>query len=302
MKKIREIIHHCVKGFKLVEFAPLMKCFNDLSSKLIALGADTSVGKTLFQCQLALDILKNNHDTSLLFMNLDDSIGTTWIRLLSNMTGVPPILVKQPDMIKQSEMREHLEKAIDILDQLQESKRLSVYSMETFFATDSTSDFRLEKRLTDLKSHIGRMSRENPKLVMSLDHGSNIYAMCRGDEAENASITFARLKSISNHYDMPIIGTFEVNKPKANGTTPQLKGGSKVLYAPDFVAYFTKAGGITHQTTKLTIEKNKINGVTGELTLEFDDSKTAFLISEDNLNISSIDQSNIQLRDISGYL
>lgn len=44
-----------------------------INNKLITIGAESSVGKTAFSTQLALNLLENNNDTILAFFSLDDS-------------------------------------------------------------------------------------------------------------------------------------------------------------------------------------------------------------------------------------
>jgi DNA primase catalytic core len=114
-------------GYKLVRFPLVQSYIYGLQSGLYIIAADPNVGKTMFQINLAVDVLASNDNASVVFYSMDDSRERIVDRFLAKLTeiSINDVQFHLDDLAQQ----ERLDKAYAQLTHWFEAGRLEIYEL-----------------------------------------------------------------------------------------------------------------------------------------------------------------------------
>ena len=186
-------------GYELKRFSSLAKNIDGVQPGFYVIGAETSIGKTSFLCNITLDLLDANPNLTGLYFTLDDSRDVILNRLLSIRTGIPINQVqKLKGLHENPRHRPMIEDGYNYLMGLADRGRLFIRD-----ASEIESIF-------DLEFEIKR--RTNKNLFVVVDALYNMDVGLDADQRRENIERANRLKALATTHDIPIICTGELRK------------------------------------------------------------------------------------------
>lgn len=263
-----------ILGFKLNKFPFIESKLNGLRSGFYLIGADSNIGKTFWEINIALDVLLSNENVLILFFTLDDDETIILNRMLSNLANIDIDDVEIPaNLDKEKQMS--LEKAYSILRN----------HSENLFIIDSEK----VRTFSELEHFITLAKEKNKdkKLVVFVDAIFNIDVE-ESSLKEARSINIARankFKALSNKMKIPLLCTIELIKNKGD-ETPQKKHimeSGKYVYNANLIWLLHTSEQdqkLNESPITLIWIKNKLSGFKGTTGLTFLRNKGIILENE----------------------
>lgn len=244
-----------------------------INNKLITIGAESSVGKTAFSTQLALNLLENNNDTILAFFSLDDS--KTF--LLTKMINY--LLSKHNIEYDVSNIKKYKNTFLKLIY----SKRIAIFENIHIYSLYSE----LLKFINNAKENI-----KNPRLIVVIDYLQIIdhesYNLREGlnkicKDLKNIQKKLDCMMIILSQFNrLPIINTIQTNnnnnkeniKENTTNTLSRYRETSEIENISD-ICINLEAVRNKKYNTRLYIVKNK----SGEKDLIFTSTREKYTFS-----------------------
>ena len=227
-------------------FSELESFFKD---SLITVGAESSVGKTSFASQLALELLENNDDTILAFYSLDDSktfiIKKMIYQLLSKKSKSNKLDINNEDFIKS--IKKHKNDYLKLIL----SNRIAIF--------ESLNIYNLYSQLIKLKNNAkNNLNIENPRIIIIIDY-LQIIEHESSNLREGLNKICSYLKDIQKKLNCMMILLSQFNRSKETNinTLIRYRETSEIENISDLCINLENIQNQDYYNTKLYIVKNK---------------------------------------------
>jgi DNA primase len=253
-------------GYKLDQFPLIKGTIYGLQSGLYIIAADPNVGKTMFQINLAVDVLASNPEASVLFYSMDDSRERIVDRFLAKLTqiSINDVQFKLDDQAEQQK----LDAAYGQLTQWFNAGRLEIYELNDSLTMNSIN--------LEIREHPNR-----EKLVTFIDGIYNVpidgeTVPIREQNVERAN----QVKNLVKIFKIPVIVTAELRKreQKDNGkkgrSLHDIMETGKYGYNADLIWLLHEgknAGGLQNGSQRINVvfAKNKLSGYKEVIRMDF---------------------------------
>ena len=274
-------------GYSLHQFPLIQEKIYGLQSGLYIIAADPNVGKTMFQINLAIDVLNSNPEASVLFYSMDDSRERIVDRFLARLTeiSINDVQFKLGDQAEQQK----LDDAYAQLTQWFDAGRLEIYELNESLTMSSIN--------LEIREHKNR-----EKLVVFIDGIYNVpidgeSAPIREQNIERAN----QVKELVKIFKIPVIVTAELRKreQKDNGkkgrSLHDIMETGKYGYNADLIWLLHEAknaGGLNNgaQSINVVFAKNKLSGFKEVIKMDF----TKEIAQFHEVGIAGVDEENGQ--------
>ena len=264
---INSIINTKKYNLKNTVFEELNEFIKD---SLITIGAESSVGKTSFATQLALEILNNNNDTILTFYSLDDSkifiIKKMILQLLSKSNKK---IYNDADIIKMIKKQKN-----DLL-QIITSNRIAIF--------EQLNIYNLHSQLLKLvKNAENNLNIKNPRMIVIIDY-LQIIDHDSNNLREGLNKICSYLKDIQKKFNCMMILLSQFNRSKETNinTLIRYRETSEIENISDLCINLESIQNQQKYNTKLYIVKNK-SGEKNKVFISLRDAYTFSKFIEDN--------------------
>lgn len=260
---IDSIINTSHYNFENTSFNALKDFIKD---SLITIGAESSVGKTSFASQLALEILENNDDTILVFYSLDDSktfLTKKMILQLFNKNN-KVFFNNDDDFIKSVKKYKNTVLKLLLSQRIAIFEKLNIYSMYS--------------QLLELKNNaIHKLNIKKPKIIVVIDY-LQIIEHDSINLREGLNKVCSYLKNIQKEFNcmMVLLSQFNRSKEMNINTLVRYRETSEIENISDLCINLESILDQDFYNTKLYIVKNK----SGEKNKIFISSRQAYSFSE----------------------
>ena len=253
-------------GYPLGQFPLIEEKIYGLQTGLYIIAADPNIGKTMFQINLAVDVLNSNPDASVLFYSMDDSRERIVDRFLAKLTqiSINDVQFKLDDAGQQ----QLLDDAYAQLSQWFEDGRLEIYELSESL-TMSAINFEVHEH------------KNRSRSVVFIDGIYNVpiegdYTAIREENIERAN----QVKELVKIFKIPVIVTAELRKreqgekKKKQRSLHDIMETGKYGYNADLIWMLHEGkndGAIQAgvQTINVQFAKNKLSGFKDVITMEF---------------------------------
>ncbi|MCX6135902.1 MAG: CHC2 zinc finger domain-containing protein [Ignavibacteriales bacterium] len=253
-------------GYPLYQFPLIQEKIYGLQSGLYIIAADPNIGKTMFQINLAVDVLNSNPEASVLFYSMDDSRERIADRFLAKLTQISINDVQfRLDDVGQQQI---LDDAYRQLTQWFDAGRLEIYEL-TESLTMSAINF-------EIREHKNR-----GRMVVFIDGIYNVpiegdYNAIREENIERAN----QVKELVKIYKIPVIVSAELRKREQGGRERRRRSLHDIMetgkygYNADLIWLLHEgpnAAGVQNgaQIINIQFAKNKLSGFKDVITMEF---------------------------------
>ena len=257
-------------------FSELESFFKD---SLITVGAESSVGKTSFASQLALELLENNDDTILAFYSLDDSktfiIKKMIYQLLSKKSKSNKLDINNEDFIKS--IKKHKNDYLKLIL----SNRIAIF--------ESLNIYNLYSQLIKLKNNAkNNLNIENPRIIIIIDY-LQIIEHESSNLREGLNKICSYLKDIQKKLNCMMILLSQFNRSKETNinTLIRYRETSEIENISDLCINLENIQNQDYYNTKLYIVKNKSGFFQNNSIYTYKEDKTNS--NDFNYNENSID-------------
>lgn len=257
-----------IKSYNLKNTS-FIKLSDFLRDSLITVGAESSVGKTSFASQLALEILENNDDTILAFYSLDDSKTFLIKKMILQLLG-KNIKKKYYEDYKDNDFIKLIKKHKNDYLKLLLSGRIAIF--------ENLNIYNLYSQLLKLKRNaVNNLNITSPRIIVIIDylqiinHESNNLR-----EGLNKICSF--LKDIQKNIGCMMILLSQFNRSKETNinTLIRYRETSEIENVSDLCINLESIQNQNSYNTKLYIVKNKA----GEKNKVFSSLRDGFIFNK----------------------
>jgi len=258
-------------GYKLAKFNALCSNIDGLQAGFYLISAATNVGKTAFICNLALDCIESNENTTVIYFSLDDSRSIIVNRMIAIKSGIS-------------------------INKVQDAKTISndLKINEAYqFLVDNNIDIVDSEEIRDiiqLEKKIRLEYKCNKNLIVFIDGLYNLDVKSNSTMIRDVNIERAnQIKRIVDIYQIPIIMTGELlkSKDKSEPSLSSIMESGKYIYNSNLILLLHDKTG-TNQAGKseptynieLLYAKNKLSHFKGKQDLIFKSRCSIFKESE----------------------
>ncbi|MEI0487432.1 DnaB-like helicase C-terminal domain-containing protein [Brachyspira intermedia] len=246
-KSIEDIINIIVntKSYNLNNTAfSELECF--LRDSLITVGAESSVGKTSFASQLALEILENNDDTILAFYSLDDS-----------KTFLTKKMIQQ--LLNKNSKKQYNDENITKLIKKHKNDYLKILLSQRIAIFESLNIYNLYGQLIKLRNNIqNNLNIKEPRIIVVIDY-LQIIDHESSSLREGLNKICSYLKNIQKKLNCMMILLSQFNRSKETNinTLIRYRETSEIENISDLCINLESIQNNDYYNTKLYIVKNK---------------------------------------------
>ncbi|MFA6468296.1 MAG: DnaB-like helicase C-terminal domain-containing protein [Bacteroidota bacterium] len=273
-------------GCSLQQFPLIQEMIYGLQSGLYIIAADPNVGKTMFQINLAVDVLNSNPAASVLFYSMDDSRERIVDRFLAKLTqiSINDVQFKLDDQAQQQQ----LDDAYAQLTHWFDAGRLEIYELNESLTMSSIN--------LEIREHKNR-----DKTVVFIDGIYNVPIEGESSPIREQNIERAnQVKNLVKLFKIPVIVSAELrkreqgDKGKKGRSLHDIMETGKYGYNADLIWLLHEAknaGAVQNGTQIINVlfAKNKLSGFKEVIKMEF--TKEIALFRE--TGIAGVDEEDV---------
>jgi replicative DNA helicase len=273
-------------GCSLQQFPLIQEKIHGLQSGLYIIAADPNVGKTMFQINLAVDVLNSNPEASVLFYSMDDSRERIVDRFLAKLTqiSINDVQFKLDDQAQQQQ----LDDAYAQLTHWFDAGRLEIYELNESLTMSSIN--------LEIREHKNR-----DKTVVFIDGIYNVPIEGESSPIREQNIERAnQVKNLVKLFKIPVIVSAELrkreqgDKGKKGRSLHDIMETGKYGYNADLIWLLHEAknaGAVQNGTQIINVlfAKNKLSGFKEVIKMEF--TKEIALFRE--TGIAGVDEEDV---------
>lgn len=222
-----------------------------LRDSLITVGAESSVGKTSFASQLALEILENNDDTILAFYSLDDSKTFLTKKIICQLLSKNSKNNKKKYDISDEDIVKYIKKHKNDHLKILLSNRVAIF--------ESLNIYNLYSQLIKLKRNAkDNLNIENPRIIIIIDY-LQIIDHESSTLREGLNKICSYLKDVQKRLNCMMILLSQFNRSKETNinTLIRYRETSEIENISDLCINLESIQNQDYYNTKLYIVKNK---------------------------------------------
>jgi len=272
-------------GFPLLD-----KAVDGLSSGLYVLGAGSNIGKSSFLMQTGIGAIKNNDDTVVAILSLDDDERTTFAKLLALEARITYAQAKKPKW----ELRHPTDPSRQ-LPELMERRKRAIERLKLYRDRFIIRDVKWGRTLPIFERFVKKLRRGNPakRIILVCDSFDKmILDATQLSNVESKAALIQELKRVTTQYDICILTSAEIRKiGHARPNLDDIKDSIQVVYEADVVMlgyqdmhfdpetplhFRSSETQAKHPIFELFIGKNKKGPGKGRLLYYFRQDQSAF--------------------------
>jgi len=198
-----------ILGLRLNKFPKLTKAIDGIQAGLVIIGADANVGKTGLLISFAVDLMRSNENTFVLFFSGDDSDSQILTRLIANAGKTTTInTIKKLGYYKKINDNNTVN---NIEHAIRDTEALLGHNIMIF---DRSS----MKSFKDIENKIKKHKKDGRNIVVCIDALLNFDIDIEiNDQRLQHERRATLIKAIASLNDVPVITTAELRKPTTKG-------------------------------------------------------------------------------------
>ena len=264
-----------ILGLKLNKFPKLTKAIDGIQAGLVIIGADANVGKTGLLISFAVDLMRSNENTFVLFFSGDDSDSQILTRLIANAGKTTTInTIKKLGYYKKI----NDEKTVNNIENAIRDTEALLGNNIMIFDRSSMTSFK------DIENKIKKHKKDGRNIVVCIDALLNFDIDI---EINDQRLQYERratlIKAIATLNEVPIITTAELRKLTTKGkesskqTMHDIAETRKYSFESDAIFILNNKQINELEETKknndtveinLSLAKNKFSNMKGDVPLE----------------------------------
>jgi DNA primase catalytic core len=177
-------------------------------SSLIMVGAYPNVGKSILMRNIALRVIQNNPDLSVIYFSMDDPLKATIPAMVANLIRIPINDIRYQNLIKNDSNKSKIVSKID--DGF--SKLKEMMNEQQLFLYDQNNVLSMSDIETNIDVVMNRLEQKKRKPVVIVDSLHSISMDASSDRRLEVMSHIRDLRRIANTRHIPVFGVSELRK------------------------------------------------------------------------------------------